>query len=83
MSMGRRTKHKVIFALIMITTVLLIVWAGYVNYMNVAVENNATIMADLNTYLGDRILSLQVIKDLSLFGISSDHGLLHTYYNSN
>ena len=58
MSMGSRTKHKVIFALIMITTVLLIVWAGYVNYMNVAVENNATIMADLITYLGDRILSL-------------------------
>ena len=58
MSMGRRTKHKVIFALKMITTVLLIVWAGYVNYMNVAVENNATIMADLITYLGDRILSL-------------------------
>jgi hypothetical protein len=58
MSMGRRTKHKVIVALIMITTVLLIVWAGYVNYKNVAVENNATIMADLITYLGDRILSL-------------------------
>jgi hypothetical protein len=49
MSMGRRTKHKVIVALIMITTVLLIVWAGYVNYKNVAVENNATIMADLIT----------------------------------
>jgi hypothetical protein len=49
MSMGRRTKHKVIFALIVITTVLLIVWAGYVNYKNVAVENNATIMADLIT----------------------------------
>ena len=63
MSMGRRTKHKVIFALIVITTVLLIVWAGYVNYTNVGVENNATLMADLNTYLGDRILSLQVIKD--------------------
>ena len=63
MSMGRRIKHKVIFALIVITTVLLIVWAGYVNYRNVAVENNATLMADLNTYLGDRILSLQVIKD--------------------
>jgi len=61
--MGRRTKQKVIFALIVITTVLLIVWAGYVNYRNVAVENNATLMADLNTYLGDRILSLQVIKD--------------------
>ena len=58
MSMGRRTKHKVIFALIVFTTVLLIVWAGYVNYRNVAVENNATIMADLITYLGDRILSL-------------------------
>jgi hypothetical protein len=63
MSMGGRTKHKVIFALIVITTVLLIVWAGYVNYRNVAVENNATLMADLNTYLGDRILSLKVIKD--------------------
>ena len=63
MSMDRRTKHKVIFALIVITTVLLIVWAGYVNYRNVAVENNATLMADLNTYHGDRILSLQVIKD--------------------
>lgn len=58
MSMDRRTKHKVIFALIVITTVLLIVWAGYVNYRNVAVENNATIMADLITYLEDRILSL-------------------------
>jgi hypothetical protein len=58
MSMGRRTKHKVIFALIVIITVLLIVWAGYVNYRNVAVENNATLMADLITYLGDRILSL-------------------------
>lgn len=58
MSMGRRTKHKVIFALIVIITVLLIVWAGYVNYRNVAVENNATIMADLITYLEDRILSL-------------------------
>lgn len=57
MSMGRRTKHKVIFALIVIITVLLIVWAGYVNYRNVAVENNATLMADLITYLGDRILS--------------------------
>ena len=55
--MGRRMKHKVIFALIVIITVLLIVWAGYVNYRNVAVENNATIMADL-TYLGDKILSL-------------------------
>ena len=58
MSMGRRTKHKVIFALIVIITVLLIVWAGYVNYRNVAVENNATLMADLISYLGDRILSL-------------------------
>lgn len=58
MSMGRRTKHKVIFALIVVTTVLLIVWAGYVNYRNVAVENNATIIADLITYLEDRILSL-------------------------
>jgi hypothetical protein len=58
MSMGRRTKHKVIFALIVITTVLLIIWAGYVNYSNVAVENNATIMADLITYLEDRIVSL-------------------------
>ena len=63
MSMARRTKHKVIFALIVITIVLLIVWAGYVNYRNVAVENNAKLMADLNTYLGDRILSLKVIKD--------------------
>lgn len=58
MSMGRRTKHNVIFALIIITTVLLIVWAGYVNYRKVAVENNATLMVDLITYLGDRILSL-------------------------
>ena len=58
MSMGRWTKHKVIFALIVITTVLLIVWAGYVNYRNVAVENNATIMADLITYLEHRVFSL-------------------------
>lgn len=58
MSMGRRTKDKVIFALIVITTVLLIVWVGFVNYRNVPVENNATIMADLTTYLGDRNLSL-------------------------
>jgi hypothetical protein len=63
MSMGRRTKHKVIFALIVITTVLLIVWAGYVNYRNVAVENNATIMADLITYLEDTTFNYQVIKD--------------------
>jgi hypothetical protein len=30
-----------------ITAVLLIVWAGYVNYRDVALERNATIMADL------------------------------------
>lgn len=79
MSMGRRTKHKVIFALIVITTVLLIVWAGYVNYRNVALENNATIMADLITYLEDRILfTFRSLKILSLFGISSGHDLLHT-----
>lgn len=34
----------------MITTVLLIVWAGYINYRDVAVEKNATIMADLVFY---------------------------------
>ena len=50
MSIGRSTKHKVIFALIVITTVLLIVWAGYINYKDVAVERNATIMADLLLY---------------------------------
>jgi hypothetical protein len=33
-----------------ITTVLLIVWAGYVNYRDVAVKKNATIMADLVLY---------------------------------
>jgi hypothetical protein len=30
-----------------ITTVLLIIWAGYVNYSDVAVKRNATIMTDL------------------------------------
>lgn len=30
-----------------ITAVLLIVWAAYVNYREVALERNATIMADL------------------------------------
>jgi hypothetical protein len=78
MSMGRRTKHKVIFALIVITTVLLIVWAGYVNYRNVAVENNATIMADLITYLEDNPFTFRSLKILSLFGISSGHSSLHS-----
>ena len=44
---GRGPKHKVIFALMVITIVLLIVWAGYVNYRDVAVQRNATIVADL------------------------------------
>jgi hypothetical protein len=43
-------KHKVTFALIVITILLLIVWAGYINYRDVAVEKNATIMADLVLY---------------------------------
>jgi hypothetical protein len=50
MSISRSTKHKVIFVLIVITTVLLIVWAGYINYRDVAIEKNATIMADLVFY---------------------------------
>jgi hypothetical protein len=50
MPIGRSIKHKVTFALIVITILLLIVWAGYINYRNVAVEKNATIMADLVLY---------------------------------
>ena len=50
---GISTKHKVIFALIVITTVLLIIWAGYVNYSDVAVKRNVTIMADLVGGLGE------------------------------
>jgi hypothetical protein len=43
-----------------ITTILLIVWAGYVNYRDVAIEKNATIMADLILYFRDMVL-LQII----------------------
>jgi hypothetical protein len=50
MPIDRGIKHKVIFALIVITIILLIVWAGYINYRDVAVEKNATIMADLVLY---------------------------------
>jgi hypothetical protein len=43
-----------------ITTILLIIWAGYVNYRDVAVERSATIMADLIGILGIGMLpSLQ------------------------
>jgi hypothetical protein len=41
-------EHKLIFALMVIIIVLLIVLAGYLNYKNVAQEENATIMADKN-----------------------------------
>ena len=44
-------RHKVIFALMVVTIILLIIWAGYLNYRDVAVEKNATIMADLIIYL--------------------------------
>jgi hypothetical protein len=50
MSRGINAKHKIIFALMVITTILLIVWAMYVNYRYVAEEKNATIMADLVLY---------------------------------
>ena len=50
MPIRRSIKHKVTFALIVITILLLIVWAGYINYRDVAVEKNATIMADLVLY---------------------------------
>jgi hypothetical protein len=50
MPIGRSIKHKVTFALIVITILLLIIWAGYINYSDVAVEKNATIMADLMLY---------------------------------
>ncbi len=50
MPIGRGIKHKVIFALIVITIILLIVWAGYINYRDVAVEKNATIITDLVLY---------------------------------
>jgi hypothetical protein len=50
--MSTRIKHKIIFALIVITIILLIVLAAYVNYRDVAIEKNATIMADLIVYLG-------------------------------
>lgn len=50
MPIGRSIKHKVTFALMVITILLLIVWAGYINYRDVAVEKNATIMADLVLY---------------------------------
>jgi uncharacterized membrane protein YqjE len=50
MSRGISAKHKIICALMVITTVLLIVWAMYVNYRYVAEEKNATIMADLVLY---------------------------------
>lgn len=50
MSRGINAKHKIIFALMVITTVLLIVWAMYVNYRYVADEKNATIMTDLILY---------------------------------
>lgn len=50
MPIGRSIKHKVTFALIVITILLLIVWAGYINYRDVAVEKNATIMTDLVLY---------------------------------
>jgi hypothetical protein len=43
--------HKIIFALMAIATILLIVWAGYLNYMHLALEKNATIMADFIVYL--------------------------------
>ena len=36
-----------------ITTVLLIIWAGYVNYSDVTVKRNAIIMADLVGGLGE------------------------------
>ena len=49
MSRGINAKPKIIFTLMVITTVLLIVWAMYVNYRYVAEEKNATIMADLGT----------------------------------
>ncbi len=38
-----------------ITTVLLIIWAGYINYSEEAVEDNVTIMADLIALLGSKI----------------------------
>jgi hypothetical protein len=50
MPIGRSIKHKVTFALIVITILLLIVWAGYINYRDVAVDKNATIMADFVLY---------------------------------
>lgn len=50
MSRGINAKHKIIFALMVITTVLLIIWAMYVNYRYVAEEKNATIMADVILY---------------------------------
>lgn len=50
MSRGINAKPKIIFTLMVITTVLLIVWAMYVNYRYVAEEKNATIMADLVLY---------------------------------
>lgn len=34
-----------------IATILLIVWAGYLNYMRLALEKNATIMAEFIVYL--------------------------------
>jgi len=43
-----------------ITIILLIVWAGYVNYRNVAIEKNATIMAELILHFRDVVL-LQII----------------------
>jgi hypothetical protein len=47
MPIGRSIKHKITFALIVITILILIVWAGYINYRDVTVKKNATIMADL------------------------------------
>jgi hypothetical protein len=56
--MSTSTKHKIIFALMMITAVVLIVLTGYVNYKEVAEEKNATIMADLIGYIGIKLLKI-------------------------
>lgn len=45
------TVHKIIFVLMVIATIPLILWAAYLNYVYVAIEKNATILADLIVYL--------------------------------
>ena len=64
MLVGRKTRYKVIFALIVITTVLLIVSAECINYMDVAVEKNITIMAGFVLY----VWKLEVIRHIINIG---------------